>query len=73
MPRKNNRLKDTPGSKIFDALTSTEDDVLASKLMAAAEAANHVGGRDNHDLVMETYDVVNDVQVARHRQRANGR
>lgn len=72
MPRKN-LFKDTPASKIFDPLSSSEGDVLVSKLMAGEAAADHVGGHGNHDLVMEMLDVIHDVQVARHRQRANGR
>lgn len=54
---------------IFSALTVGEADVLKSVLVSGAQVAVHVD-KNNHDMFMETYGVVDDVREAR-RQRWN--
>jgi hypothetical protein len=64
MPRKNNRVKETSGSKIFAGLTRREADILRSKLGAGKEMALSANGEHaSHDFFMETCDIMHDLHV----------
>jgi len=50
-------------ANMFGNLTRGETWVLSSKLISGAITSDEVLGGDQHDLTMELYDVVGDVQA----------
>jgi hypothetical protein len=54
--------KEKKMSKMFGGLTKQETSILASKLMSGAVTSDWTHGNGQHDLTMELYDVVGDVQ-----------
>ena len=48
---------------MFDALTDGETHILVGKLMSGATTSDYAYGTDQHELTMELYGVVTDVQA----------
>jgi hypothetical protein len=48
---------------MFDALTDCETHILVGKLMSGATTSDYAYGNDQHELTMELYGVVTDVQT----------